>query len=77
MGIQHLTGKSLANIPIPVPPLAELQRIVKKVEILFQLLDKLEQEISNVKLYAFTFAYIVYKNTCICYIWYCKKIKNF
>lgn len=52
MGIQHLTGKSLANIPIPVPPLAELQRIVKKVEILFQLLDKLEQEISNVKLYA-------------------------
>ena len=52
MGIQHLTGKSLANIPIPVPPLAELQRIVKKVEILFQLLDKLEQEISNAKLYA-------------------------
>ena len=52
MGIQHLTAKSLANIPIPVPPLAELQRIVKKVEILFQLLDKLEQEISNAKLYA-------------------------
>ena len=52
MGIQHLTGKSLANIPIPVPPLAELKRIVKKVEILFQLLDKLEQEISNAKLYA-------------------------
>ena len=28
MGIQHLTGKSLANIPIPVPPLAELKRIL-------------------------------------------------
>lgn len=55
MGIQHLTGKSLANIPIPVPPLMELQRIVKKVEMLFRLLDKLEQEISNAKLYASDF----------------------
>ena len=30
-GIKHLTGESLANIPIPMPPIKEQQRILKSV----------------------------------------------
>lgn len=40
--IKHLTGKSLASYPVPLPPLAEQERIVAKVDELMQLCDDLE-----------------------------------
>lgn len=44
-GIQHLTGKSLNLIPVPLPPVAEQKRIVEKLEKLMQFCDELEQNI--------------------------------
>lgn len=40
--IKHLTGKALASVPIPLPPLAEQERIVAKVDELMGLCDDLE-----------------------------------
>lgn len=42
--IKHLTGRSLAEYPIPLPPLAEQKRIVAKVEELMALVDALEAQ---------------------------------
>ena len=38
-----LNSKSLANIFIPIPPLEEQEKIVKKIEELFELIDKKEK----------------------------------
>ncbi len=46
-GIQHLTGKSLKEMLIPLPPLPEQNRIVKKLEQLMQLCDELQVSIQN------------------------------
>ena len=40
--IKHLTGKSLALFPVPLPPMAEQRRIVSKVDELMDLCDQLE-----------------------------------
>ena len=40
---KEISGKELALIPIPVPPLAEQHRIVAKVDELMGLLDRLEE----------------------------------
>ena len=48
-GIPHFTGKSLAKVPIPVPPLAEQQRIVAKVDELMTLLDRLAEKLTSMK----------------------------
>lgn len=45
VGISNLSGKSLASIPIPLPPLAEQNRVVAKVDELMALCDRLEQEV--------------------------------
>lgn len=42
VGISNMSGKSLASIPIPLPPLAEQKRIVAKVDELMALCDRLE-----------------------------------
>ena len=42
--IQNVSLKSIKNFPIPLPPLKEQERIVKKVDELMALCDKLEQE---------------------------------
>jgi type I restriction enzyme S subunit len=44
--IKHLTGRSLSEYPIPVPPLAEQRRIVAKVDQLMTLVDKLETQLA-------------------------------
>jgi hypothetical protein len=53
--IKHLTGKALARIAFPLPPLAEQRRIVARVEELFAELDvamaELEQVRANLKRY--------------------------
>jgi len=45
--IKHLTGRSLASYPIPLPPLAEQRRIVAKVDELMALVDALEERIGQ------------------------------
>lgn len=42
--IKHLTGRSLRDYSIPLPPLAEQKRIVAKVEELMALCDRLEAQ---------------------------------
>lgn len=42
---KEVSGKQVAQIPIPVPPLAEQRRIVKKVHELMALCDQLEAEL--------------------------------
>ncbi|WP_051906469.1 restriction endonuclease subunit S [Methylomarinum vadi] len=45
--IKHLTGKSLANYSIPVPPLPEQKRIIKRVDELMQFCDTLEANLRS------------------------------
>ncbi len=40
--IKHLTGKALASVPVPLPPLAEQERIVANVGELMELCNDLE-----------------------------------
>lgn len=44
---KEVSGKDVALIPIPVPPLAEQKRIVEKVDELIELCDRLEESISK------------------------------
>lgn len=50
-GQANYNGTKVANTLIPLPPLAEQQRIVEKVDRLMTLCDELEQEVSNAKKY--------------------------
>jgi type I restriction enzyme, S subunit len=45
-GIPHFTGKALALVTFPLPPLVEQRRIVAKVEQLMALVDELEQQLA-------------------------------
>lgn len=44
--IKHLTGRSLSEYPVPIPPLAEQCRIVAKVDHLMALVDELETQLA-------------------------------
>ena len=46
-GIKHFTGKSLAAYSFPLPPLAEQNRIVAKVDDLMALCDRLEASLAT------------------------------
>ncbi|HEV7868930.1 MAG TPA: restriction endonuclease subunit S, partial [Chthoniobacteraceae bacterium] len=45
-GIPHFTGKALARVTFPLPPLAEQRRIVAKVGQLMALVDTLETQLA-------------------------------
>jgi type I restriction enzyme S subunit len=45
VGISNMSGKALASIPIPLPPLAEQKRIVAKVDALMAQCDRLEEQL--------------------------------
>lgn len=47
--IQHLTGQSLARLAIPLPPVAEQRRIVKRVDQLMALCDQLDERLGAAK----------------------------
>ena len=51
-GIQHLTGKSLNKILIPLPPLPEQKAIATKVEKLLALCDQMEIQITTSQTHA-------------------------
>ena len=44
VGISNMSSKSLASIPVPLPPVAEQHRIVAKVDELMALCDRLEAQ---------------------------------
>jgi type I restriction enzyme, S subunit len=44
--IKHLTGRSLSQYPVPLPPLGEQRRIVAKVNQLMALVDQLEAQLA-------------------------------
>ena len=47
--IKHFTGRALAKYPIPLPPLQEQKEIVRQVNKLFALADKLEDHYQKAK----------------------------
>ena len=46
-GIPHFTGRSLAKVPFPLPPIQEQRRIVAEVHRLFHLCDVLEESLQK------------------------------
>jgi len=49
VGIPHFTGVALSKLAFPLPPLAEQQRIVAKVEELMAMCDRLETQLATVQ----------------------------
>lgn len=47
VALTHFNTKSVATMPLPLPPLAEQQRIVAKVDELMALCDKLEAQLTT------------------------------
>ncbi|UXS11607.1 restriction endonuclease subunit S [Agrobacterium tumefaciens] len=47
--VKHLSSKTVQDIPLPLPPLNEQQRIVEKIETLFAQLDKGEEALREVQ----------------------------
>lgn len=47
--IKHFTGRSLAVYPVAIPPLEEQKEIVRQVDKLFALADKVEEHYQNAR----------------------------
>jgi len=47
VGIKHFTGKGLSSFVFPLPPLAEQQRIVAKVDELMAICDRMETQLTT------------------------------
>lgn len=47
--VKHLSSKTILDIPLPLPPLPEQERIVEKIETLFAELDKGEEALREVQ----------------------------
>lgn len=50
--VKNFSATKAANLLFPLPPLAEQERIVEKVDVLMTLCDKLEEEVATAKGYA-------------------------
>lgn len=61
--IKHLTGEKLASYTLPLPPVAEQLRIVKKVNKLMSLCDKMKDRISQAQTLQQQIANAVVENT--------------
>ncbi len=48
MTVKHLSSKTVQDLPIPLPPLLEQQRIVESVEAAFSRVDALEATIQGI-----------------------------
>lgn len=49
IALSHFNTQSVANLPIPLPPLVEQHEIVRRVEALFALADHIEQRVNTGK----------------------------
>ena len=47
MALTHFNTKSVATMPLPLPPLAEQHRIVERVEQFMALCDHLEEQLQQ------------------------------
>jgi type I restriction enzyme S subunit len=45
IALSHFNTKSVANLPIPIPPMAEQHEIVRRVEALFAVADEIERQV--------------------------------
>ncbi len=50
-GVKNINSTEVSNLLVPLPPLAEQQRIVEKVNVLMTSCNELEKEVSNAKKY--------------------------
>lgn len=50
-GVNNINSNEVRNLTIPLPPLAEQQEIVQRVESLFHLADQVEQKYNKAKAY--------------------------
>ena len=46
-GIRHLTGVSLKNMPVPLPPKVEIEKIVRKLSMISRQMGELESRITD------------------------------
>ncbi len=51
-GVKNINSTEVSNLLVPLPPLAEQQRIVEKVDKLMALCDEMEKEVTNAKKHA-------------------------
>lgn len=67
--VKHLSSKSIGEIPFPLPPLLEQERIVAKLDKIFYKIDAIRKRIDNLeKLKSNFFSSIFYESTGLTYL---------
>ncbi|MYD03350.1 MAG: restriction endonuclease subunit S, partial [Acidimicrobiia bacterium] len=47
MTVKHLSSRTISQLPVPLPPLAEQGRIVERIEELFARLDAVDASLAS------------------------------